>query len=460
MLLTLSSIFGLMAALFTVVGTFWALKIASISKEGILKYAFYALLLSNALMIFLSPRDFSDEMALLENPINSNFIANWAIRLTSMLLMLAAIERIIYFFRQNTLDLKRLLFALLIVYVWVTNLVIPNYYIAGSDMKISHFYSLIFGIGIALSLQTNKDTLMLHSRNALILFVILSLLTILVKPNHVLDLSYSQGYIPGLPRFFGLAPHATMMGLLSALAFWLLVTYPLKNQRNHFILLSLMFVSLILSQSKTVLVTFFLGLFIFYLFSKTDSPPPATTYTKSFTKWMLLSIGLVFICLGLLSLQFMDLEKWIYQNISSETIHNLSTLTGRDVISAIALDEFYKSPIFGYGGSLFSPQYRAEIGMLFATHGHNQFIDTLGRAGLIGLSGYIALYSFLAYYSFKFAKRTRGLSLNLFLIIALYSITAIPIIWTQLGPQVLTFFLLLILISSNLDQVTDKEKRR
>jgi len=460
MLLTISSIFGLLAALFTVVGTFWAIKIASISKEGILKYAFYALLLSNALAIFLSPRDFSADIEYFQSAINTSFVANWAIRLTSMLLMLAAVERILYFFRQNSLDLTRLSFALIILYVWVTNLAIPFYFTAGYNIQISHFYSLVFGIGIILSLQENKDDIMLHVRNALIVFVVLSLLAILVKPNHVLDLSYSQGYIPGLPRFFGLASHATMMGVFSALACWLLITYPLNNRRNNFLLLSLMFVSLILTQSKTVLVVFFLGLIVFYLFSTSKSEPESSASKNNSTKLVVLSISLVFISLGLLGLLLMDVENWVYQSVSPETINNITTLTGRDVIWAIALEEFYKSPIVGYGAGLFSNEHKIQIGMMNATDGHNQFIDTLARAGLIGLSGYLLLYGFMGYYAFKFARITKGLTLNLFLLISVYSITAVPITWTSLGPRTLTFLLLLTLISSNLNLIADKEKKR
>ncbi len=458
MLLTLSSIFGLIAALFAVVGTFWALKIASISKEGILKYAFYALILGNAFSIFLSPRDFVESGQYFVNALNTNFFAKWTIRLTSIFLMLAAVERILYFFRQNTLDITRIYFALIILYVWLTSFAIPSYVTGSASVQISHLYSLVFCIGIALSLQEDKNTIMLHARNALVLFVLASLLTILIKPNHVLDLSYSQGYIPGLPRFFGLSPHATMMGLLSALAFWLLITYPLKNQRNNLTLLALMFISLILSQSKTVLAVFILSLPIFYFYSNNSSKSSTDSITSRSIKLIIAAIGLILVSIVLLSLSLIDLERWAYQNISPERIHNLTTLTGRDVIWAIAMEEFNKNPMFGYGGGLFSSVYRAEIGMMNATDGHNQFIDTLGRAGLVGLSGYLVLYTFMGYYAFKFAKITKGLSLNLFLLIALYSITAAPITWGNLGPQTLTFLLLLSLISSNLPKPRETQR--
>ncbi len=450
MILALSSIFGLIAALFTVTGTFWALKFASLSKDGILKYVFYALILGNAFAIFLSPRDFAESGQYFENAIGTNFFAQWTIRLTSILLMLAAVERILYFLRQNTLDFTRLIFAFIILYAWLTSFAIPAYVTGNANIQINHFYSLVFGIGIALSLQKDKGVIILHTRNALVLFVILSLLTILIKPNHVLDLSYSQGYIPGLPRFFGLSGHATTMGLLSALAFWFLIAYPLKNQRNNIMLLALMLISLILSQSKTVLAMSVLSLPIFYLFSNSHSKPSTVNITTHSIKLIVTAIGLILLSMILLIFSLIDLEKWVYQNISPEQIHNLTTLTGRDVIWAIALEEFNRNPLFGYGGGLFSSVHRIEIGMINATDGHNQFFDTLGRAGLIGLSSNLILYVFMGYYALKFAEITKGLSLNLFLLIALYSTTAVPVTWGNLGPQNLMFFLLLSLISSNL----------
>jgi len=454
----ISPLIGFIFALTAAVALFWGLKIASKSEEGILKYAFYALLIANAISIFFSPRDFSVTGEYFENSIGNNFISTWSIRLTSLLLMLAALERVIYFFRQNQLDLTRLGFLTIILFAWFTNFVIPTYFIGNASPQLTHIYTIAFLAGTILSFQKNPDTLIIHARNALIIFVVLSLLSIAIKPNHVLDLSYAQGYIPGLPRFFGLAPHATMMGLFVALAFWLLITYPLKKVSFQWAMLGLMFIALVMSQSKTVFVTFFIGLAIMYLYSdrpdKTEEDSPILNFKLGFIGISLLSLASI----GLI-LAFVDIETWAYKNLELNQIHNLTTLTGRDVIWAVALEEFYKNPLFGYGPGLFSETYREMIGMPFATHGHNLFIDAMGRAGLVGLTGYILLFLAMGYYSIKFAKQTKGLSLSLFILLSLYSITALPIVWTQLGPQIFTFILLVTVISTQLLEPSDKKNK-
>ena len=49
------------------------------------------------------------------------------------------------------------------------------------------------------------------------------------EPSKVLDASYTYGFLPGVPRFAGLAPHAVAMGLLTQLALLCLLTMPYRR---------------------------------------------------------------------------------------------------------------------------------------------------------------------------------------------------------------------------------------
>ena len=66
----------------------------------------------------------------------------------------------------------------------------------------------------------------------------------------------------------------------------------------------------------------------------------------------------------------------------------LVTLTGRDQIWAVALRRVARDPVFGYGPALWDDAFRASIGMPNATHGHNEFIDTLARSGTVGAAAW------------------------------------------------------------------------
>jgi O-antigen ligase len=68
---------------------------------------------------------------------------------------------------------------------------------------------------------------------------------------------------------------------------------------------------------------------------------------------------------------------------------NLFTLTGRTYIWATSLNTWLDDPVFGYGLGLWEGEYRATHAPLFP-HAHNQFIQTLASAGVVGLLGLLA----------------------------------------------------------------------
>lgn len=458
MLSILPPIAGFTIALIIIVALFIGLKIASHDKSGILKYYFYAILISNAVAMFLTQRDFSvDAFSIGQESITSNWLGEWLIRFASLITMLAALERVIHFFKQNSIDLSRLSFALILLFLWVGNLLIPTAYTANEALKISYIYSLALSIGIALNIQKDRSEIILHARNAILIFITLSWLATLISPHQTFNFGYSEGYIPGLPRFYGLASHATLMGLISAVSVWLLLTFPLVNSKINKIFISLSLITLAVAQSKTVLLAFLVGLIIilYYQSQSSINSRKQTLSKQVFFSLMFTGLFLIipFVLIGFIVL---DVEHSLYKTLGADTFHKLSTLTGRDDIWEIAIIEFLKSPLLGYGSSLFSPEHRLVIGMSYATHGHNQFIDALGRAGLIGFTGYLLLYIFLFFQSLKQAKQTHGLSLSLFVLLAIYSITAVPITLSNIGTSTLIFYLLLIIISSGLSN----EKQR
>lgn len=462
MLLIASPILGFITALIAVFAVFLGIKLASKSNDGILKYYFYAIILSSAIATAASQREFIDINVSI-NALTINPIAEWMTRFASLFTMLAALERTFNYLQHNKWDAAHIVMLLVVIYFWVTNLFIPLVITSNGALEIKHLYSLALLIGIALSIQKEPLHIIAHARNAIVLFVLASLAFIFINPHSALDLNYTQGYISGLPRFFGLAPHATYMGLFAALAIWITLAYPYKKARTTHLVISLSLLALVLTQSKTIMATFILGLpFILYFLSKEhknqlNSPITLNKTIAPFNYYGLILQGYVtslvalFLALCVFFL-FFDYQQIAYSILGPEKLHNLTTFTGRDVIWEITLAEFYKSPAFGYGMNLFSESFRESIGMINATDGHNQFIDGLGRSGLVGFSGLLLLYIYIIYYSFKFAARTKGLSLNLSLLLILYSITAVPITLISIGITVLPFYLLLFVISANLNQ--------
>lgn len=458
MLNVLSPIAGLSIAIIMILALFIGLKMARSSNGGILKYYFYAILISNAVAMFLTQRDFSnDAMLLSQGSVTSSALGEWFIRFASLLTMLAALERTIHFFQQNKLDLSRATFALILIFLWIGNLLIPTALTSGESLQISYIYSLALSIGIALNVQKDRSEIILHARNAILAFIVVSWVATVISPHQTLDFGYLEGYIPGLPRFYGLAPHATLMGLISAVSVWLLITYPFSRTNLNRFLIFVSLVTLVVAQSKTVILAFFIGLLIILYYQAKDE-----THSRNIDQLKRLFFSIAFLGTFVLLpaiiilLIVVDFESSLYRVLGTDTMHKLSTLTGRDVIWEIAIAEFISNPIFGYGAGLFSPEHRIALGMSYATHGHNQFIDALGRAGLLGIAGFIFLYAFLFIQAMKQAKQTHGLSLSLFALLFIYSMTAVPITLNNIGVATFVYYLLLIVISAGLGNEHDK----
>ena len=126
----------------------------------------------------------------------------------------------------------------------------------------------------------------------------------------------------------------------------------------------------------------------------------------------------------------------------------LISMTGRDQIWALAIEEWRASPLFGYGPSLWDADFRAAIAMPNATSAHNQFMDTLARSGTIGAAGLVAYSLVLLGMSLRYAKASGGLSLALFVALALRSISEVPMLLQGYGTELFLHLLLLITISA------------
>jgi hypothetical protein len=124
------------------------------------------------------------------------------------------------------------------------------------------------------------------------------------------------------------------------------------------------------------------------------------------------------------------------------------TLTGRDQIWAIAWEEWHANTFFGYGPGLWDDDYRASIALPNATSAHNQFLDTLARSGSIGAAVLIVYACVLLVMSVRYARSTRGLSLALFITLAMRSISEVPLLLFGYGPEFVVHLLLLVVLAA------------
>lgn len=454
-LTTLSILVGgaILAALLASLSLAGTVHLASRRGQGYLHWMFYAMVVLLALTSLLSGRDVNSTHQEIVEPAATarHPLLTLAQPLVSLLLLTVAGERLIsHWLRRNQRACSPpVLLLLAFVIFWLGTVAAPA--LLGAHPKLSHnyVYSLIIGMAAVLVSGAERDQAFQAARNALLLFMAASLLLIAVKPALVLDSTYTQGLLPGVPRLTGLAAHAVSLGILGQLGLLCLLAYPYAqvwlNRLAWLIGLTVLF----LAQSKTTWVSFILcsvcvlgvrqGPVVWRHVGDPVRPEAG----------MLSILGLMLAVLGAtLVLMFGDLGARLESFFNSSEGAQLASLTGRDRIWAIAWQEWQQHPWFGYGPTLWESSYRISIGMPNATHAHNQFMDTLSRSGSVGAAALVLYALVLLVLSVRHARATRGLSLALFVALAIRSLSEVPLLLFGYGAELLTHVLLLMTLAA------------
>ncbi|QHI96998.1 hypothetical protein GT347_02745 [Xylophilus rhododendri] len=428
------AVLGLLAALaaFGVIFTgIIGIQFSRNLKEGLLPYFFYPALFSSGLMVLLSSRTFSVDGGTNEALVNSSAAAAvWAIRLNSIFTLIAVADQVVrYFATRPKIDAPRALLFLAFCLFWVTNVPIAAYFAShqvAPELQWVYGPALIFGL-LCLSREGAHETIK-SSRNAIILYCAAGLVLIFIMPDKVLDRQYAQGYVPGLPRFSGLAPHAITLGLTASIALWCLITEPLKTKWINRSAWAICLLTLFLAQSKTVWMAFLVGAPILKYYQNGLPKLTARGIGRLNVLYFIVPAGMIGVsCIVAAYFLFGNGADRLQDFLQTKQGAQILTGTGRDLIWEIALREWHASPIFGYGLNLFDFDYRTQIHMSNATSGHNQFIDALGRTGIVGCIGFSIYLFSLLFFGFRYASQSSGLTLVVSLLILVRSITEVAI---------------------------------
>jgi O-antigen ligase len=88
--------------------------------------------------------------------------------------------------------------------------------------------------------------------------------------------------------------------------------------------------------------------------------------------------------------------------------------------------------------------------MPYAVSAHSQFYQSLASAGIVGVAG-LAIYAMTLFrFALKTAKSSKGLSMALFIMLFLESISETPLSIYNLGPELMLHLFLLMIIAAHL----------
>lgn len=145
----------------------------------------------------------------------------------------------------------------------------------------------------------------------------------------------------------------------------------------------------------------------------------------------------------LLSALIFDPSRLLEHLLMSNAGNDVLTLTGRLGIWEVAITEWERNPLFGYGPEIWEQAFRARIGMSYAFSAHNQFLQALSAAGLFGFVTLVTYLWLLGRYATRAAPFTKGVSTALFVTILLRCITETPMTMsTMLNGDFLTQLIL------------------
>ncbi len=442
---------AMLAALIAAISMAGTVHVSSRREQGFMHCIFYAMLFAVAAGSLLSGRDMTSNFLMEEHTVSSvnHPLMTILQPLISLLILAVCGERIIAHWQQRHTKPQPWLLLIAFLLFWACTVAAPALFSAHPQLSHDDVYPVVIGVGATLASAMERDQALKAARDGLFIFMLLGLLLVPISPNTVLDRSYSQGLLPGLPRLAGLSPHPVGMGLLSQLGLLCLMARPYQHLWLKRLAWTVGLTSLFVAQSKTAWLAFLIcvGTLLVVqhgpaLWHRLSDPMRPAVGMTTLLGFMLSVLTLAAV------LMFGDLGERIDAFVNTPEGAQLTSLTGRDRIWAIALDEWQRNPVFGYGPGIWDEAFRASIGMSNATHAHNQFMDTLSRAGTVGGIGLVLYSILLLILSLRFTRATQGLSLALFLALVLRSISEVPLLMFGYSTEMFIPVLLLLVLAA------------
>ncbi|ABE43822.1 O-antigen ligase family protein [Polaromonas sp. JS666] len=443
---------AVLAALSASAGMAGAVQLTERQSHGYMHVIFYAMLLMVAMSNLLSGRDLSVHALSLTEPavLVRHPLVRLAQPLMSLLLLTIAGERIVTrFLNRGKATPAPPVILVSFIFFWAATVAAPALLGAHPHLSHDYVYPLVIGIAAILITGMERDLALRAARNALLLFMAAGLLLIPLKPSLVLDSSYTQGFLPGVPRLAGLAAHAVSLGVLAQLGLLCLLARPFERAWLTRLAWALGLAVLLLAQSKTAWIAFVVCSLCLLVVRQGPS------FWRRVGDPLHPEVGVVSLLVFMAGvsalavlLMFGELDARLSSFFASAEGAQLASLTGRDQIWAIAYEEWRRNPVFGYGPTLWDASFRASIGMPNATHAHNQFMDTLSRSGTVGATALVLYAVILLVLSLRYARASGGLTLALFVALALRAMSEVPLLLFGYGPELVTHVLLLMTLAA------------
>lgn len=291
-------------------------------------------------------------------------------------------------------------------------------------------------LGLFMSFPKDFERVILSLKVGLAIVVLGSLASSLVMPDLAVLTNY-VGLIHGFRiRLNGLTTHANILGPVALTLLMIELAHPFSSRWLRMLVVVSSLVTISLTQSKTTIIAGLVAATIVFLcrgwqnfsYMKEWSAPSKRTSRIVVLSSLMLSLTGVLVLV--IIFDWLSI-RWDF--ISRTELGDIETATGRTLIWESAIWEGMKHPVFGYGPYMWDEARLRSIGWSYASHAHNQYFEVFSVGGWAGLIGCLVYLFILARLSFSVARETSGMSLGLFAILLVRSVTEVPLSVSSIG---------------------------
>lgn len=311
--------------------------------------------------------------------------------------------------------------------------VVPSFIsvVAGTRPFFSHFMTyapLIFTLAYLARPSDDWKWYVRQFKLVLLVYVFLSGLLGVLAPT------WSTGtalvLIPGFDfRLHGIFSHSNSLGMAALV--YLVLDMADGGDRTYYRKLGwLVSVAVLVStQSKTSWAGAVLAYGVFFIYKMSVMRTNNSGYSTIPAIAIIGGLGVLTGFAGAVMLGEVGVAGW-FKGLDAETYNSLTSLTGRTNIWEITVRSWQDNPIFGYGPGIWDVEYRLKYApqyLYIVGQAHNQFFQTLGESGLLGVIGLVIYVGTLLNFGVKYFNVTRGASLSLVIVLIARSISEAPL---------------------------------
>jgi exopolysaccharide production protein ExoQ len=422
-----AAIFVSFALVLTILGLFQYRLAARLSAELRLAVALLIVGAGTLLSIALTERNLNEtaltgsEVLLYEDFASGFAASRWLTLLVLGVSMVEIIRGVLKAMSRKAIDPAWPVLTGILVFYGGT-LFVQSAMSEHTEFTYKALYLPIFFTAVFFQQLDDLRPVFLSAKLVMLVLLVSSLVGIFAFPDFVLH-QPQPGIIPGINwRLFGITGHANALGPIALLAVLLEVYSPFRSRWLRWSYFFCAFAVLILAQSRTSWIAGALILALVLAPFLVMPNPKTALDTHRFRKavWVLSTCILLLIAIAC-GLLMTGLGEYLLRKTE------LGTLNGRFQIWDITLQAWRENVFFGYGPGVWGMERRAQLNMFHVGHAHNQFVQTLGESGLVGL-GLLLVYlvTLMAVACAKFAA-SKGLILSLFLLLLSRCVTEAPL---------------------------------